>query len=181
MKRTKTLKIVVAVLASAFFLAQPASAGVNLTGAGATFPIPLLDACKAGFAAATGNSYTYTGGGSGAGRSASDKGIGDFNFSDTPHTASTRLETVIHIPVVAAPIAVIRAVNTLSLKAGTTTSISCPTFMNGMSFSGTLAFSHIIDRSEIENSGSAESERTYWPGPTLRVTMVPPIGDVTVK
>ncbi|MBC7464323.1 MAG: substrate-binding domain-containing protein [Actinobacteria bacterium] len=106
MKNSKTLKIVVAALAAAFFMAQPASAGVNLTGAGATFPIPLLDACKAGFAAATGNSYTYTGGGSGAGRSASDKGIGDFNFSDTPHSASTRVATVIHIPVIAAPIAV---------------------------------------------------------------------------
>jgi len=79
---------------------------VNLTGSGSTFVIPLLDSCKAGFTAATGNTFTYSGGGSGAGRSASDKGIGDFNFSDTPHTAATRLPTVIHVPVVAAPIAV---------------------------------------------------------------------------
>lgn len=79
---------------------------INLTGSGSTFAIPLLDACKAGYTGATGNSYTYTGGGSGAGRAASDKGINDFNFSDTPHTAATRLATVIHIPVIAAPIAV---------------------------------------------------------------------------
>lgn len=82
------------------------AAAVNLTGSGSTFAIPLLDACKAGFTGATGNTYTYTGGGSGAGRTASDKGINDFNFSDTPHTAATRLATVIHIPVIAAPIAV---------------------------------------------------------------------------
>jgi phosphate transport system substrate-binding protein len=82
------------------------TAMVNLTGSGSTFAIPLLDACKAGYTAASGNSYTYTGGGSGAGRAASDKGINDFNFSDTPHTAATRLATVIHVPVIAAPIAV---------------------------------------------------------------------------
>jgi len=85
---------------------QVPSGGVSLTGAGSTFAIPLLDACKPGYATATGNTYTYSGGGSGAGRSASDQGIGDFNFSDTPHTAATRLATVIHVPVIAAPIAV---------------------------------------------------------------------------
>jgi phosphate transport system substrate-binding protein len=76
------------------------TAMVNLTGSGSTFAIPLLDACKAGYTAASGNSYTYTGGGSGAGRAASDKGINDFNFSDTPHTAATRLATVIHVQVI---------------------------------------------------------------------------------
>jgi len=106
MKISKAWKIAVAALAVALFVAQPASAAVNLTGAGSTFAIPLLDSCKAGYSVATGNTYTYSGGGSGAGRSASDKGIGDFNISDTPHTAATRLATVIHIPVFAAPIAV---------------------------------------------------------------------------
>lgn len=126
MRANKTLKIVIAAFAAALFVAQPVSAGVNLTGAGATFPIPLLDACKAGYAAASGNSYTYTGGGSGAGRSASDKGIGDFNFSDTPHTAATRLASVIHIPVVAAPIAVMYKLNitkTLNLSPATVAGI----------------------------------------------------------
>lgn len=112
MKFTKTLKVATAIFAVALFVAQPASAGVNLTGAGSTFAIPLLDACKAGYLASSGNTYTYSGGGSGAGRSASDKGIGDFNFSDTPHTAATRLATVIHIPVLAAPIAVMYKLNT---------------------------------------------------------------------
>jgi len=105
MKISKSLKIAVAALALSFFAVQPASA-VGLTGAGATFPQPLIDICKAGFAADTGHSFTYGGGGSGTGRGNSDKGVGDVNFSDTPHTATTRVATVIHIPVVAAPVAV---------------------------------------------------------------------------
>jgi phosphate transport system substrate-binding protein len=112
MKITKSLKIAVAAAALTLFATQSASAAVNLTGAGSTFAIPLLDSCKAGFSGATGNSFTYTGGGSGAGRAASDKGINDFNFSDTPHTASSRLPTMIHIPVIAAPIAVMYRLNT---------------------------------------------------------------------
>lgn len=115
MKMTKkwifaVLVLVAAIIAALLFSARPTStksnASINLTGSGSTFAIPLLDACKAGYTAASGNTYTYTGGGSGAGRTASDKGINDFNFSDTPHTAATRLATVIHVPVIAAPIAV---------------------------------------------------------------------------
>ena len=105
MKISKSLKIAVAALALSFFAVQPASA-VGLTGAGAKFPQPLIDICKAGFAADTGHSFTYGGGGSGTGRGNSDKGVGDVNFSDTPHTATTRVSSVIHIPVVAAPVAV---------------------------------------------------------------------------
>jgi phosphate transport system substrate-binding protein len=111
MKIPKSMKIAMAVGAVTLFATQSASAAVNLTGAGSTFAIPLLDSCKAGFSAATGNSYTYTGGGSGAGRAASDKGINDFNFSDTPHTAASRLGTVIHVPIIAAPIAVMYHLN----------------------------------------------------------------------
>lgn len=105
MKISKSLKVAAASLALTFVAVQPAMA-VGLTGAGATFPQPLIDVCKAGFAADTGHTFTYGGGGSGTGRGNSDKGIGDVNFSDTPHTAATRGANVIHIPVVAAPIAV---------------------------------------------------------------------------
>lgn len=105
MKISKSLKIAAAALALSIFAVQPAVA-VGLTGAGATFPQPLIDACKAGFAADSGHSFTYGGGGSGTGRGNSDKGVGDVNFSDTPHTAATRGANVIHVPVVAAPIAV---------------------------------------------------------------------------
>jgi phosphate transport system substrate-binding protein len=122
MKISKSLKIAAAALALSIFAVQPAVA-VGLTGAGATFPQPLIDACKAGFAADTGHSFTYGGGGSGTGRGNSDKGVGDVNFSDTPHTASTRLSSVIHIPVVAAPIAVMYNLpnksKTLNLSANT--------------------------------------------------------------
>ena len=126
MKSSKTWKIAAAALAVTLFAAQPASAAVNLTGAGSTFAIPLLDACKAGYLASSGNSYTYSGGGSGAGRSASDKGIGDFNFSDTPHVGAARLASLIHIPVIAAPIAVMYRLNTsktLNLSASTVAGI----------------------------------------------------------
>ncbi|MBI3430396.1 MAG: extracellular solute-binding protein [Actinobacteria bacterium] len=108
--KTGIIFLVVIVVAGIFFSLRSSSdknvSKVNLTGAGSTFVIPLLDACKAGYTTTSGNTYTYSGGGSGAGRSASDKGIGDFNFSDTPHTANTRRANVIHVPVIAAPIAV---------------------------------------------------------------------------
>ena len=111
MKISKSWKIAAIATSIALFAASPAVAAVNLTGAGATFPIPLLEVCKVGWANASGNSYTYGAGGSGAGRSASDKGIGDINFSDTPHTGASRLATVIHIPIVAAPLAVMYRLN----------------------------------------------------------------------
>ena len=120
------LILIAAIIAVILFSARPTStksaAGINLTGEGSTFAIPLLDACKTGYTTATGNTYTYMGGGSGAGRTASDKGINDFNFSDTPHTAATRLPSVIHVPVIAAPIAVMYKfdlLQPLKLSAGT--------------------------------------------------------------
>jgi phosphate transport system substrate-binding protein len=106
MKISKSLKIAAAALALSVFAVQPAFA-VGLTGAGATFPAPLFDNCKAGFAEETGHTFTYGLGGSGTGRGNSDKGVGDINFSDTAHKASTRGANVIHVPVVAAPIAVL--------------------------------------------------------------------------
>ncbi len=87
------------------FSSTPAHA-VDLTGSGATFVAPLLEACKAGFAKSTGHSYTYGAGGSGTGQKNSDAGVGDFWFSDSAYRAGTR-SSIIHAPVVAAPIAVI--------------------------------------------------------------------------
>ncbi len=86
--------------------AQPAHA-VDLTGSGASFVDPLLQACKAGFAKATGHSYVYSSTGSGTGKKNSDSKIGDFWFSDSAHTASTKRSTVFHAPIIAAPIAVL--------------------------------------------------------------------------
>jgi len=105
MKISKRSKIA-AVLAAAglVFSSTPAHA-VDLQGSGATFVAPLLEACKVGFAKTTSHSYTYGAGGSGAGQRNSDAGVGDFWFSDSAYRAGTRT-SIIHAPVVAAPIAV---------------------------------------------------------------------------
>jgi len=86
--------------------AQPAHA-VDLTGSGASFVDPLLQACKAGFAKATNHSYVYSSVGSGTGKRNSDSQLGDFWFSDSTHSASTKRATVFHAPIIAAPIAVL--------------------------------------------------------------------------
>jgi phosphate transport system substrate-binding protein len=86
--------------------ATPAHA-VDLQGSGASFVDPLLQACKAGFAKASSHSYVYTSTGSGTGKKNSDSKIGDFWFSDSAHTATTKRSTVFHAPIVAAPIAVL--------------------------------------------------------------------------
>lgn len=97
----------IAVIAAAFSLLAAPAYAVNLVGGGATFANPILDACKAEFARATGDSYVYNSLGSGAGRSGIDKGDFDFGWSDTPHTGSTAPASMIHLPVVAAPVAIL--------------------------------------------------------------------------
>ena len=104
MKLSKSIKVLGAAIAVAVLAAPSAVAAVSLTGAGATFPGPIIEACKAGYNKETGNTFTYGLGGSGAGRTASDKQTGIVNFSDTPHLAAR--EGVIHLPIVAGPIAV---------------------------------------------------------------------------
>ena len=85
----------------------PAAQAVDLSGSGASFVDPLLQACKAGFATKSGHSYTYTSTGSGTGRRNSDNKLGDFWFTDSAHTASSKRATVYNAPIVAAPIAVL--------------------------------------------------------------------------
>jgi len=98
-------KFAVALSAAALIFSTTPAHAVDLTGSGATFVAPLLEACKAGFAKSTSHSYTYGGGGSGTGQKNSDAGVGDFWFSDSAYRAGTRT-SIIHAPVVAAPIAV---------------------------------------------------------------------------
>ena len=86
--------------------ATPAHA-VDLQGSGASFVDPLLQACKAGFAKTSSNSYVYTSTGSGTGKKNADAKIGDFWFSDSAHTATTKRSTVYHAPIIAAPVAVL--------------------------------------------------------------------------
>ena len=100
------LKLIVMAVVAALSISTPAFAADNLVGNGASFPANLIDECRSSYARSTGNIITYTASGSGAGKTSSDKGIGDFWFSDSAHTASTKKPSIIHIPVVAAPIAV---------------------------------------------------------------------------
>jgi len=100
------LKLIVIAVVAALFISTPAFAADNLVGNGASFPANLIDECRASYAKSTGNIVTYTASGSGAGKTSSDNGIGDFWFSDSAHTASTKKPSIIHIPIVAAPIAV---------------------------------------------------------------------------
>ena len=102
-KKAKALSIAALIAVST---AQPAHA-VDLSGSGASFVDPLLQACKAGFAKATNNSYVYSSTGSGTGKKNADAKIGDFWFTDSAHTAATKRETIYHAPIIAAPIAVL--------------------------------------------------------------------------
>ena len=100
------LKLIVIAVVAALSISTPAFAAENIVGNGASFPANLIEECKASYAKSTGNNVTYSANGSGSGKNSSDKGVGDFWFSDSAHTASTKKASIIHIPVVAAPIAV---------------------------------------------------------------------------
>ena len=101
--KAKALAIAAVIAVSS---AQPAHA-VDLAGSGASFVVPIIEACKAGFAKKTGHSYVYTSTGSGTGKNNSDNKIGDFWFSDSAHTGANKRSTIFHAPIVAAPIAVL--------------------------------------------------------------------------
>ena len=104
MKLSRSLKIAAAAAAVTLFAAQPAFAGVPISGAGSSFAAPLISACKVAFQASTGNTVNYGSGGSGLGRTSADGGINEFNFSDASYTP--KISTVLHIPVIAAPVAI---------------------------------------------------------------------------
>jgi phosphate transport system substrate-binding protein len=121
MKVSMLAKSAAVALVFGLVASTPAHA-VDLTGSGASFPALLIEACKAPFATSSGHSFTYASSGSGTGRSNSDKSIGDFWFSDAAHTATTKRASLIHVPVVAAPIGILHNLpsrNTLSLSATT--------------------------------------------------------------
>jgi phosphate transport system substrate-binding protein len=121
MKVSKLAKVAAVALAFGLVATTPAHAA-SLQGSGASFPALLLEACKAPFAAATSHSYTYGSFSSGTGQTNSDKSIGDFWMSDGAYTASTKRASLIHVPLVAAPIAVLHNVpnsKTLQLSAET--------------------------------------------------------------
>jgi phosphate transport system substrate-binding protein len=122
MKVSMLAKSAAVALVFGLVASTPAHA-VDLQGSGASWPALLIEACKAPFAASpAGHTYTYASSSSGTGQSNSDKSIGDFWMSDGAYTASTKRASLIHVPLVAGPIAVLHNLpsrNTLSLSAST--------------------------------------------------------------
>ncbi|HKN89340.1 MAG TPA: phosphate ABC transporter substrate-binding protein PstS, partial [Acidimicrobiia bacterium] len=81
------------VLAGLLLLGTPAAFGathkdVTVTGAGATFPLNMIEQWKSDFNKSTGVSIAYTGVGSGAGRTQLIAGTVDFAGSDVPAAAT---------------------------------------------------------------------------------------------
>ncbi len=121
MRISKLAKVAALALAFGLVAGTPAYA-VDLQGSGASFPALLIEGCKAGFASSTTNTYVYASSSSGTGQANSDKSIGDFWMSDGAYTAATKRSTLIHVPLVAAPIAILHNLpskTTLSLSAST--------------------------------------------------------------
>jgi phosphate transport system substrate-binding protein len=107
MKLSRSMKAAAALAIAGLFSAQPAIAAVTnatITGAGSSFAAPLIAACAPAWQTSTTNTVNYGSGGSGTGRSNADKGIGQFNFSDASYTPAK--STIIHAPLVAAPVAI---------------------------------------------------------------------------
>ncbi len=106
MKVSKTIKIAVAAVAVAAFAAQSAFAsGVTIQAGGSSFDTNILNTCKIAWQNSTGNTFTYNPTSSGTGQSNQDAGIFDANFTDSGYVP--KVATVINIPLVMAPIAVI--------------------------------------------------------------------------
>ncbi len=106
MKVSKTIKIAAAAIAFAAFAAQSAFAsGVSIQAGGSSFDATLLNTCKVAWQNSTGNTFTYNSSDSGTGQKNEDAGIFDANFSDSGYVPAK--SSVINIPLVMAPIAVI--------------------------------------------------------------------------
>ena len=106
MKVSKTIKIAAAAIAFAAFAAQSAFAsGVSIQAGGSSFDATLLNTCKVAWQNSTGNTFTYNSSDSGTGQKNEDAGIFDANFSDSGYVPAKA--SVINIPLVMAPIAVI--------------------------------------------------------------------------
>jgi phosphate transport system substrate-binding protein len=105
MNSRKRLAIIAIATSALFVSTTPAFAGTTINGSGATFALPLIDACKADYATASGNSVNYPGGGSGKGRTDFSSNLVDFAGSDAAYS-SGEPANLIYAPIYAAPIAV---------------------------------------------------------------------------
>jgi len=104
MKFSKKVAITVLATSSLILSASPAFAG-SINGSGATFALPLIDACKVEFTKDTGHTVNYPAGGSGKGRTDFASNLVDFAASDSVYTSGfpAHLE---YAPVYAAGIAI---------------------------------------------------------------------------
>jgi len=96
---------IAAIATSALILSSSPAYAAQLNGSGATFAIPLIDACKVDFNKDTGHTINYTGGGSGKGRTDFSGNLVDFAGSDTPYSSGAPAN-LIYAPIYAAPVAV---------------------------------------------------------------------------
>jgi phosphate transport system substrate-binding protein len=126
MKSSKFAKVAAIAIAFGIVASATPAQATDLQGSGASFPALLIEGCKAGFAKDTAHTYTYASSSSGTGQSNSDKSIGDFWMSDSPYTAATKRASLIHVPLVAAPIAILHNLpgnQVLNLSAATVAGI----------------------------------------------------------
>jgi phosphate transport system substrate-binding protein len=106
MKSRKSLAVIATAACALIFSAAPAYAE-TLNGSGATFALPLIDACKADFAKDSGHTINYPGGGSGKGRTDFAFNQVDFAGSDAPYTSGAPdAASFVYAPIYAAPIAI---------------------------------------------------------------------------
>ena len=104
MKLSRSLKIAAAAAAVTLFAAQPAFAGVTINGGGSSFAAPLINTCKIAWQTTNSSTVNYATSSSGTGRTNANNGIGNFNFSDASYTPLK--STIVHIPVIAAPVSI---------------------------------------------------------------------------
>ena len=105
MKLSRSIKVAVVALAAAAVATQTAFAAVSIQAGGSSFDANLLNACKVAWQNTTGNTFTYNSSDSGTGQKNQDAGIFEANFSDSGYAPAKA--SVLNIPLVMAPIAVI--------------------------------------------------------------------------
>ncbi len=105
MKLSRSIKVAIVAIATAAVATQTAFAAVSIQAGGSSFDANLLNGCKVAWQNSTGNTFTYNSSDSGTGQKNQDAGIFEANFSDSGYAPAK--STVLNIPLVMAPIAVV--------------------------------------------------------------------------
>ena len=105
MKYRKSITFISLLTSLSLVSAGTAFAG-TINGSGATFALPLVDACKVDFNKEKGHTVNYPGGGSGKGRTDFSAGnLVDFAGSDAAYSTGEPAN-IVYVPAYAAPIAI---------------------------------------------------------------------------